>query len=37
MIERKPGLIVEIADGDNFGYRGDLFIDLVSRLLPGLV
>lgn len=30
MIERKQGLIIEITDGDNFGYRGNLFYDLVK-------
>jgi NAD(P)-dependent dehydrogenase (short-subunit alcohol dehydrogenase family) len=30
MIERRQGLIVEITDGDNFGYRGDLFIDMAK-------
>src|SRR5262249_10966292 len=29
MIERGQGLVVEIIDGDNFGYRGHLFYDLV--------
>jgi NAD(P)-dependent dehydrogenase (short-subunit alcohol dehydrogenase family) len=30
MLERRQGLIVEITDGDNFGYRGDLFVDLAK-------
>jgi len=30
MIERKTGLIVEVTDGNNFGYRGNLFFDLVK-------
>jgi NAD(P)-dependent dehydrogenase (short-subunit alcohol dehydrogenase family) len=30
MIERNRGLIVEITDGDSFGYRGNLFYDLVK-------
>jgi NAD(P)-dependent dehydrogenase (short-subunit alcohol dehydrogenase family) len=30
MIERKSGLIVEITDGNYFGYRGNLFYDLVK-------
>ena len=30
MIERRQGLIVEITDGDNFGYRGDLFVDMAK-------
>ncbi|PYX29499.1 MAG: short-chain dehydrogenase [Acidobacteria bacterium] len=30
MIERGTGLIVEITDGDSFGYRGNLFYDLVK-------
>lgn len=30
MIPRREGLIVEITDGDNFGYRGNLFYDLVK-------
>jgi NAD(P)-dependent dehydrogenase (short-subunit alcohol dehydrogenase family) len=29
MVERSQGLIVEIIDGDNFGYRAHLFYDLV--------
>lgn len=30
MVEREKGLIVEVTDGDNFGYRGNLFFDLVK-------
>ncbi len=30
MIERGSGLIVEITDGDSFGYRGTLYYDLVK-------
>lgn len=30
MIERKSGLIVEITDGNFFGYRGNLYYDLVK-------
>lgn len=30
LIEHRGGLIVEITDGDNFGYRGDLFVDLAK-------
>lgn len=30
MLERNQGLIVEITDGDTFGYRGNLFYDLVK-------
>lgn len=30
MLERQRGLIVEITDGDFFGYRGNLFYDLVK-------
>jgi NAD(P)-dependent dehydrogenase (short-subunit alcohol dehydrogenase family) len=30
MLERNQGLIVEITDGDFFGYRGNLFYDLVK-------
>jgi len=30
MIQRGRGLIVEITDGDFFGYRGNLFYDLVK-------
>ncbi|MCK6618908.1 MAG: SDR family oxidoreductase [Calditrichaceae bacterium] len=30
LVERRRGLIVEITDGDFFGYRGNLFYDLVK-------
>ena len=30
MVERRAGLIVEITDGDNFTYRGNLFYDLAK-------
>ena len=30
MLPRREGLIVEITDGDNFNYRGNLFYDLVK-------
>lgn len=30
MIESSPGLIVEVTDGDFFGYRGNIFYDLVK-------
>jgi NAD(P)-dependent dehydrogenase (short-subunit alcohol dehydrogenase family) len=30
MVERNQGLIVEITDGDSFGYRGSLWYDLVK-------
>jgi NAD(P)-dependent dehydrogenase (short-subunit alcohol dehydrogenase family) len=30
MLKRRRGLIVEVTDGDNFGYRGDLFVDLAK-------
>jgi NAD(P)-dependent dehydrogenase (short-subunit alcohol dehydrogenase family) len=30
MIETGPGLIVEITDGDSYGYRGNVFYDLVK-------
>ncbi|WP_224248488.1 SDR family oxidoreductase [Hyalangium gracile] len=30
LLERNQGLIVEITDGDNFGYRGNVFYDLVK-------
>ena len=30
LIERRQGLIVEITDGDNFSYRGNLFYDLTK-------
>lgn len=30
MIERRQGLVVEITDGDNYHYRGNLFYDLAK-------
>lgn len=30
MVGRKKGLFVEVTDGNNFGYRGNLFVDLVK-------
>ena len=40
MVERGAGLIVEVTDGDTFGYRGNLFYDLaknaVIRLALGM-
>lgn len=30
MIEKNQGLIIEITDGDHFGYRGNLFYDLAK-------
>jgi NAD(P)-dependent dehydrogenase (short-subunit alcohol dehydrogenase family) len=30
MVEQKSGLVVEITDGDHFGYRSNLFFDLVK-------
>ncbi len=30
MVKRRQGLIVEVTDGDSFGYRGDLFVDLAK-------
>ncbi|WP_437960847.1 SDR family oxidoreductase [Sorangium sp. So ce119] len=30
LLERDRGLIVEVTDGDNFGYRGNLFYDLAK-------
>ncbi|MEW5853750.1 MAG: SDR family oxidoreductase [Myxococcota bacterium] len=30
MLERRRGLVVEITDGDSFGYRGNLLYDLVK-------
>jgi len=30
MIEQKQGLVIEVTDGDNFSYRGNLFYDLVK-------
>ncbi len=31
MIERNAGLIVEVTDGDTFGYRGNFFYDLAKN------
>ncbi len=31
MVERSAGLIVEVTDGDTFGYRGNLFYDLAKN------
>ena len=31
MVERNAGLVVEVTDGDTFGYRGNLFYDLVKN------
>jgi len=31
MIERNAGLIVEVTDGDTYGYRGNLFYDLAKN------
>ncbi len=40
MIEQKQGLVIEVTDGDNFSYRGNLFYDLakisVIRLAYGM-
>ena len=36
MIERNAGLIVEITDGDTFGYRGNLFYDLAKNAVVRL-
>ncbi len=33
MLGRPRGLIVEITDGDNFGYRGNLFYDLTKMAI----
>jgi NAD(P)-dependent dehydrogenase (short-subunit alcohol dehydrogenase family) len=30
MIEQKQGLVIEVTDGDNFSYRGNLFYDLAK-------
>jgi NAD(P)-dependent dehydrogenase (short-subunit alcohol dehydrogenase family) len=30
MVQRRQGLIIEITDGDTFGYRGNLFYDLAK-------
>ena len=31
LVERNAGLIVEVTDGDTFGYRGNLFYDLAKN------
>ena len=36
MIERDAGLIVEVTDGDTFGYRGNLFYDLAKNAVARL-
>ena len=40
MIKQKQGLVIEVTDGDNFSYRGNLFYDLakisVIRLAYGM-
>ena len=36
MVERNAGLIVEVTDGDTFGYRGNLFYDLVKNAVVRL-
>ncbi len=36
MIERNAGLIVEVTDGDTFGYRGNLFYDLAKNAVARL-
>jgi len=36
MVERKAGLIVEVTDGDTFGYRGNLFYDLAKNAVVRL-
>ena len=36
MIERGAGLIVEVTDGDTFGYRGNLFYDLAKNAVVRL-
>lgn len=33
MVEKGSGLIIEITDGDNYGYRGTLYYDLVKTTL----
>ena len=30
MLEQKQGLVIEVTDGDNFSYRGNLFYDLAK-------
>ncbi|MDE0074648.1 MAG: SDR family oxidoreductase [Gammaproteobacteria bacterium] len=36
MVERDTGLIVEVTDGDTFGYRGNLFYDLAKNAVVRL-
>ena len=36
MIERNAGLIVEVSDGDTFGYRGNLIYDLAKNAVARL-
>ena len=36
MVERSAGLIVEVTDGDTFGYRGNLFYDLAKNAVVRL-
>ena len=36
MVERDAGLIVEVTDGDTFGYRGNLFYDLAKNAVVRL-
>ena len=36
MVERNAGLIVEVTDGDTFGYRGNLFYDLAKNAVVRL-
>ena len=36
LVERNAGLIVEVTDGDTFGYRGNLFYDLAKNAVVRL-
>ena len=36
MVERNAGLIVEVTDGDTFGYRGNLFYDVAKNAVVRL-
>ena len=36
LVERHAGLIVEVTDGDTFGYRGNLFYDLAKNAVARL-
>ena len=36
MVERDAGLIVEVTDGDTFGYRGNLFYDVAKNAVVRL-